>query len=49
MQSLLYGVTPMDTAVIGRVTLILGVVALVATGIPALRASRINPVVVLSR
>jgi predicted permease len=49
MQSLLYGVTPMATAVIRRGTLNLGVGALVATGIPALRASRINPVVVLSR
>jgi predicted permease len=49
MQSMLYGVAPMSPIVIGAVTLILGAVALVASGIPALRASRINPVVVLSK
>jgi ABC-type antimicrobial peptide transport system permease subunit len=49
MQSMLFGVAPMNFTVIGGVTLILGIVALLATGIPALRASRINPVVVLSR
>ena len=49
MQTLLFGVTPMNVAVIGLVTIVLGVVALVATGIPALRASRINPVIVLSK
>jgi putative ABC transport system permease protein len=49
MQSLLYGVAPMNVAVIALVTMILAVVALVATGIPAMRASRINPVVVLQK
>jgi hypothetical protein len=49
MQSLLFGVTPMNVAVVGLVTLVLGAVAVVATGIPAMRASRINPVVVLSK
>lgn len=49
MQSMLFGIAPMNFAVIGGVTLILGVVALLATGIPALRASRISPVVVLSK
>jgi ABC-type antimicrobial peptide transport system permease subunit len=49
MQSLLFGVTPMNTEVIGLVTAVLATVALVATAIPALRASRINPVVVLGK
>ena len=49
MQSMLFGVAPMSPIVIGIVTLILGGVAFVASGIPAVRASRINPVVVLSK
>ena len=49
MQSVLFGVVAMNATVIGLVTLILAAVALVATGIPAMRASRINPVVVLSK
>jgi len=49
MQTLLFGVAPMNLAVVGAVTTFLGVVALLATGIPAMRASRINPVVVLSK
>jgi predicted permease len=49
MQAMLFGIAPMNLAVIGLVTLVLGAVAMLATGIPALRASRINPVVVLSK
>ncbi len=49
MQSLLFGVAPMNPSVIGLVTIVLTVVALLATAIPALRASRINPVVVLQK
>ena len=49
MQSMLFGVVAMNATVVGLVTLILAAVALVATGIPAMRASRINPVVVLSK
>jgi predicted permease len=49
MQSLLYGVTPMNPIVIALVTLVLAAVALVASGIPAVRASRINPAVVLGK
>ena len=49
MQAMLFGVTPMNLAVIGLVTLILAAVAMLASGIPALRASRIDPVVVLSK
>jgi predicted lysophospholipase L1 biosynthesis ABC-type transport system permease subunit len=49
MQSLLYGVTPMNVGVTGLVTGVLAAVALVATAIPAMRAARINPVVVLGK
>jgi predicted permease len=49
MESLLFGVAPLNPGVIGAVTLILAAVALLATGIPAFRASRINPVLVLSK
>ena len=44
LSGLLYGVTATDPLVFGGVVLLLGVVALVAAGIPALRASRIDPV-----
>ena len=49
MQAMLFGIAPMNLAVIGLVTLVLGAVAMLASGIPALRASRIDPVVVLSK
>jgi len=49
MQSMLFGVAPMSPLVIGAVTMVLAMVALVASGIPALRASRINPAVVLGK
>jgi predicted permease len=49
MQSLLYGVTPMSPMVIGVVTVVLAIVAFVATSIPALRASRIKPSIVLGK
>jgi ABC-type lipoprotein release transport system permease subunit len=39
----------MNVGVIAAVTGVLAAVALVATAIPALRASRINPVVVLGK
>jgi ABC-type lipoprotein release transport system permease subunit len=45
----LFGITPMNVSVIGLVTGMLAAVALVATAIPALRAARINPVVVLGK
>jgi putative ABC transport system permease protein len=49
MQSMLFGVAPMSPAVIGLVLVILAAVALLASGIPALRASRIKPALVLSK
>ena len=49
MQTLLFGVSSMNVGVIGLVTGVLAAVAMVATAIPALRAARINPVVVLGK
>jgi predicted permease len=49
MRSLLFGVSPMNPTVLLMVTLTLAVVAAVATLVPAIRASRINPIVVLGK
>jgi len=49
MKSQLYQVAPMNPLVIAGVTVVLSVVALIASSLPALRASRINPIVVLSK
>ncbi len=49
MKSQLFNVTPISPIVIALVTLALSIVALIASGIPALRASRINPIVVLGK
>jgi len=46
-SGLLYGVAPADAVTIGSVLVILGAVGTVATLIPALRASRVNPVTAL--
>jgi putative ABC transport system permease protein len=43
MATLLYGVEPRDFSVFFTVPLILLTVAMVASVVPALRASRINP------
>jgi predicted permease len=49
MTNLLFGVTPLDPLVIAGMTLTLVVVALVASVIPAWRATTINPIVVLGK
>ena len=48
MTVLLFGVKPTDPAVIGGVALLLTMVALVATWLPARRAARVNPAMVLN-
>jgi predicted permease len=47
VKSLLFGVSAVDVATFVVVTLLLGVVALVACFIPALRAAKVDPVVTL--
>jgi putative ABC transport system permease protein len=47
MESLLFGVSATDLATFVSVTLVLVVVALVATLIPAMRATRVDPIVAL--
>jgi predicted permease len=49
MKSQLFNVAAINPVVLIAVTATLSVVALFASGIPALRASRINPIVVLSK
>jgi ABC-type antimicrobial peptide transport system permease subunit len=47
LQGLLHGVAPADPATFAAVALALGAVALVASAVPAWRASRVDPVVAL--
>jgi ABC-type antimicrobial peptide transport system permease subunit len=47
LQSLLYGVKPLDVTVFGGVCAVLAAVAMAASYIPALRAARIDPIVAL--
>ena len=49
MKSQLFNVSPLNPLVLALVTLTLSAVALLASVIPAWRASRIDPIVVLSR
>ncbi len=49
MKSQLYNVTPMSPLVLAMVTLVLSSVALIASMIPAWRASQIDPIVVLGK
>jgi ABC-type antimicrobial peptide transport system permease subunit len=44
IQSLLFGVQPLDPRVLGAVAVILGAVAIAACVVPALQATRVNPV-----
>jgi predicted permease len=47
MATMLYGVRPTDPVTFGAVAMVLGLASLLATGAPARRASRIDPVVAL--
>ena len=47
MRSVLYGVTPTDSTTFSAVVSALGLVACVASVIPAARAARVDPMVVL--
>lgn len=44
MRSLLFGIGPADPWTLGPVALLMGAVALVASGVPAWRAARIDPI-----
>jgi predicted permease len=47
MQTLLFNVSPIDPATIVTVTIVMGLVALVACVVPALRATRVDPLTTL--
>jgi putative ABC transport system permease protein len=47
LADMLYGVRPLDPAVLGGVALLLGVVALIASYLPARRAAKIDPIAAL--
>jgi putative ABC transport system permease protein len=47
IENMLFGITPTDPMTFGMIVLLLGVVALLACLLPALRAMRVNPIVVL--
>lgn len=48
MENQIYGVSPMDPAVLGAVFGVLGIVGLVACTLPARRATRVDPVSILN-
>jgi ABC-type antimicrobial peptide transport system permease subunit len=47
LRGLLYGTSPTDLLTYGAVALLLATVALIATWLPALRATRVNPMTAL--
>jgi putative ABC transport system permease protein len=49
MRALVFGVTPRDPATLGASALVLGAVALAACLVPALRATRVDPVTAINR
>jgi ABC-type antimicrobial peptide transport system permease subunit len=48
VAGLLFGIAPNDSATLSAVSVLISVVSLVASWIPAHRAARVDPVVVLS-
>jgi hypothetical protein len=47
IESLLYGISPVDLLTVGVAIIVLGVTGLLACLFPAIRASRIDPIIVL--
>ncbi len=47
MESLLYGVSTRDPLTFGSLALLLGIIALLATWMPARRASRVDPIIAI--
>jgi ABC-type antimicrobial peptide transport system permease subunit len=47
IQGLLFGVAPYDPATFGAVALVMAVIGIAASWIPALRASRVDPVITM--
>jgi putative ABC transport system permease protein len=47
MESFLFGVKPLDPLTFGSVALLLALTAACAAAVPALRAARVDPIVVL--
>jgi ABC-type antimicrobial peptide transport system permease subunit len=47
IESLLYGISPLDLLTVAVAIIVLGVTGLLACLFPAIRASRIDPIIVL--
>jgi ABC-type antimicrobial peptide transport system permease subunit len=47
IQSLIFGIAPNDPSTFAAMALVLATVALVACGVPAWRATRIDPIIAL--
>jgi putative ABC transport system permease protein len=47
LQTMLFGVTPLDPATFAAVSLMFGLVATLASYVPARRATRVDPMVAL--